>query len=109
MGDTITLHELYKIRKEKDKRHIETFKSITGLINKKIKRIAEAGGFNIFYEVPPMLLGMPLYDIEECMKYITTIYRKAGFLVQILPPPNNKVLYISWKIDDVSTKYKKLY
>lgn len=109
MGDVITIHELYKIHKEKDKKQIEVFRNITSLINKKIKRIAEAGGFNIFYDIPPMIVGLPLYNIEECISYIATIYRKAGFLVQRLPQPNNTVLYISWKVDDVSTKYKKLY
>ena len=53
MGDVITIHELYKIHKEKDKKQIEVFRNITSLINKKIKRIAEAGGFNIFYDIPP--------------------------------------------------------
>lgn len=105
----ISINELYNIKKQKEKKHLETFNKISQLINTKIRRIAEAGGFNIYYDVPPIIIGHPLYDIEECIKHLMTIYRKSGFLVQRLPNPNNRVLYISWKVEDVSKKYKTLH
>ena len=49
-----------------------------------------------------------LYNINDCIEYITKSLRKNGFLTQNLPPPNTNYLYISWKIEDVNVNKKKL-
>lgn len=100
----ISLHELYDIRKEKERKQKKTYEFIMDQCSKKIKRIAEHGGYNIYFFIPSMVLGLPLLNVEGCSKFITDYLRKAGFLVQQLPEPNKNVLYISWHPNDVNPK-----
>jgi len=37
------------------------------------------------------------------MDYITKTLKKNGLYVAILPYPNHNMIYISWKIEDVSS------
>ncbi len=100
----ISLAELYDMKKGKDKIKINTFNDILGKCHKKIKIIASQGGMTIFFEIPYIVLGYPLYDIYECVDYIVNALRNNGLLVQILPHPNNNTIYISWKPMDVEVK-----
>jgi len=70
----------------------------------RIRNVATQGGMLCFYEVPGLVVGMPLYNLEECIEYAVNFLRKDGFLVQILPPPHVGVLYISWNPDDLRPK-----
>ena len=62
---------------------------------------------NIFFEVPYIVIGLPLYDINICINYIVECLRKNGLLVQILPIPNDNIIYISWNPFDINIKNKK--
>jgi len=104
MPPQISLYELYNIKKSKDKiKHI-SFDKILEKCHTKIKNIANAGGMNIFFEVPYFVLGLPLYDINECIEYVTKSLRKNGFLIQILAHPNNNYIFISWSPNDINNK-----
>ena len=107
MPPQISLSELYSIKNKKDLSKNASYDKIIELCHKKIKNIAQAGGMNIFYEVPHIIIGLPLYNINSCVEYVVTSLRKNGLLVQILPYPNNTTLYISWSPNDVSIKPTK--
>ena len=104
MYPQISISELYNMKNKKDGIKTNTFNVIIAKCHTKIKTIASQGGMNIFYEIPHLLLGYPLYDINECTKYVTEALRKNGLLVQTLPFPNNYTIYISWKPTDVKVK-----
>lgn len=104
MQPQISLSELYSMKSKKDKIKINTFNVILEKCHTKIKKIAEQGGMNLFYEIPHFLLGYPLYDIKDCIEYMIESLRTSGFLVQTLPKPNNYTIYISWKPTDVKQK-----
>lgn len=104
MYPQISISELYTMKNKKDEIKTNTFNIIIEKCHAKIKTIAAQGGMNIFYEIPHLLLGLPLYDINECIEYVTDGLRKNGLLVQTLPYPNNFTLYISWKPTDVKVK-----
>ena len=104
MYPQISLSELYSMKNKKDNIKTGTFNVILEKCHKKIKHIASQGGLSVFYEIPYVLLGYPLYDINECIEYIVNALRKNGLLVQILPYPNNNTIYISWKPTDVKTR-----
>ena len=103
----ISLNELYSIKKKKDSNCINTYNVILEKCHKKIKNIANAGGMKTFFEVPYFILGLPLYDINNCIEYIIKCLRKNGMLAQSLSKPNNNILYISWDINDIDNKYKE--
>lgn len=66
------------------------------LCHRRIRLVAAHGGQNTFYEVPGVILGYPLYNLNQCTTYLIDALRADGFLVQLLPPPNVAVLYLSW-------------
>ena len=107
MPPQISLTELYSIKNKKElSKHI-SYDKIIELCHSKIKKIAQAGGMNIFYEVPYIIIGLPLYDINKCVEYVYSSLKKNGLLVQILPYPNNTTLYISWNPADLNIKPMK--
>jgi hypothetical protein len=104
MYPQISISELYTMKNKKDEIKTNTFNIIIEKCHAKIKTIAAQGGMNIFYEIPHVLLGYPLYDVNECIEYVISGLRKNGLLVQTLPYPNNFTIYISWKPVDVKIK-----
>lgn len=100
----ISISELYSMKNKKDKIKYDIFNVILGKCHTKIKHIAGQGGLCIFFEIPYILVGYPLYDINECIEYIVEALRKNGLLVQILPHPNQNTVYISWKPTDINVK-----
>lgn len=104
---SITLNELYDIKRTKEKKQLESFNSILELSHRKIRRIAEHGGYNTFFAIPGMLIGLPLYNVDNCIKHIISALKRTGFLVQRLPEPNTNMIYISWDPEDVNIDTKK--
>ena len=47
----------------------------------------------ITFSVPPIVFGMPLYDVRECVKFITSEFEKNGFDVRNL---GSNTILISW-------------
>lgn len=66
------------------------------LCHRRIRTVATYGALNTFFEIPGMVVGYPLYNLQDCLDYVVDNLRKTGFLVQILPPPHVCVIYISW-------------
>lgn len=96
MPPHLTLNELYAMRTKKHKARTISFDRVLELCHRRIRTVASYGGMNTFYEVPGMLVGYPLFNIFECLDYVVDHLRRAGFLIQILPPPQVCVIYISW-------------
>tara|TARA_B100000035_G_C20998352_1_gene553606 strand:+ start:841 stop:1170 length:330 start_codon:yes stop_codon:yes gene_type:complete len=45
------------------------------------------------YKVPEFVVGMPIYNGLECVKYVVRALKKNGFYVKYTHP---NLLYISW-------------
>ena len=102
MSSKLSLYDLYEIKKKKDAKLNDAFNIILNTCHKKIRPIAEIGGQSLYYSIPPIIIGYPLYNYSTCMNYIITELKKSGLYVAILPEPNNNNIYISWKLEDVS-------
>lgn len=64
-----------------------------------IKRHADKNQLFCFYEVPEFMIGMPLYDMNECLAYIIEKLKENDFLVKYYFP---RILYISWNINEIN-------
>ncbi len=104
MYPQISIAELYTLKNKKEEIKTRTFNIILEQCHKKIKTIASQGGLSVFFEIPFVMLGYPLYDINECIEYIVEALRKNGLLVQVLSNPNFNTIYISWKPADVKLR-----
>ena len=108
MTSKLSLYDLYEIKKKKDAKLNDAFNIILNSCHKKIKTISEKGGQSLYYTIPPIIIGYPLYNYSTCMNYIISELKKSGLYVAILPEPNNNNIYISWKLEDVSEQsFKK--
>jgi hypothetical protein len=107
MPPKLSLYDLYEIKKKKDNKLNEAFNIILNGCHKKIKKIAEIGGQSLYYAIPPIIIGYPLYNYSSCMNYIISELQNSGLYVTILPAPNNNNIYISWKLEDVSNEKTK--
>lgn len=101
---SVSIHELYDIKKKKERKQIHCYEHIIELCFKKIKRIAEHGGLNIYFAVPQILMGYPLYDFERCINHVVKVIKNQGFLVKRMDAPHADTLYISWDIRDINPK-----
>lgn len=94
--------------KEKQSVERERTKIFTTFLNRCIERIHKTVKTKpeitfITFSVPPIVFGMPLYDVRECIKHITSEFEKNGFDVRNL---GSNTLLISWDKpkDDPSKK-----
>ena len=100
-NNKISLYDLYEIKKKKEAKINSAFNIILSACYKKIKSIAMMGCQTLYYTIPPIQIGYPLYNYNDCMNYITSTLRKDGLYISILPYPNHNMIYISWKSEDV--------
>lgn len=106
MTSILSINELYDIKKNICKNHIKTYNHVVSLCNKKIKRIAEHGGYTTFYSIPNVIIGLPLYNIEECVSHLVKLYKKSGYRINKLPYPNTNIIYLSWDPNDIKPNKK---
>jgi len=104
MPPQISLNELYHMQRKKENYKKTSYDKILEICHRRIRNISSFGGQNTFFEVPGLLVGYPLYNIYHCTDYLVDQLRKSGFLIQILPPPQICVLYISWDPNELKPK-----
>jgi hypothetical protein len=96
------------MRKQKETNKTYCFDHVLEKCHKRIRNVASYGAMNSFYEIPSMIVGLPLYDINQCTQYVIEQLRKVGFLVQLLPPPHMYVLYVSWDPEEIKPLKKSI-
>ena len=91
MINIFNLHKSQRVKKRIErniikKRFLE--KCIT-----KIKLVAEKAETQLLYTIPNIVIGIPLYDKEECAQYLVKILKAQGFMVVYMRP---NLILISW-------------
>lgn len=85
--------DLIKEQKEREERKKITFDKIYKLVEKKIL-VASAGDYYYtWYQIPEFLVGLPIYSLDECSKYIRDKLKKNGFESDYYEP---NILLIKW-------------
>jgi hypothetical protein len=59
----------------------------------KIRTAANKEKYELYYDVPQYVVGLPLFNINECIDFILKQLTNNGFEVKYHFP---KMLYISW-------------
>jgi hypothetical protein len=59
----------------------------------KIRTAASKEKYELYYDVPQYVVGLPLFNINECIDFIIKQLTNNGFNVKYNFP---KMLYISW-------------
>lgn len=91
----VNIDELHRQQKEKLERRYATYEKILTLCHNRIKQVAKNPdnmGF-CFYNIPPYVYGVPLYDTKSCIMYVVKSLVSNGFDVKYTHP---NLLWISW-------------
>lgn len=89
----LNIFELYKSINDKKASKITHFEQVLYKCHAKIKLAARNNHFACFFEVPEFVIGIPLFNVTECITYIITSLKDNGFVIKYVYP---KTIYISW-------------
>lgn len=87
--------DLIKQQKKRIDEKNKIYKKVYERVDKKIVMASSHNYYECLYEVPEFMLGLPLYNIEECINYINNKLIDNGFKTSW---ENNKVL-INWEVN----------
>lgn len=85
--------ELVKQQKKREERKKITFEKIYNVIEKKIILASTGDYYYTWYQIPEFLVGLPMYSIDECQKYIQEKLIANGFDTEFFLP---NILLIKW-------------
>ena len=91
----VSVQELQKLEKNKQKIKKEIYTKIYYQFSNKITRNAELSQKHTYLTIPPFLLGYPTYSLKNAAKYIARQFERSGFDVQIYGDIN---LLVQWKV-----------
>ena len=87
--------DLFDKRKQRDAARLRGYNTILEQIYTRIKSASKQGADPwITYTIPPIILGMPKIDLEDCVVYLVYMLRQQAYEVRYTYP---NLLYISWK------------
>lgn len=101
----LNILELHRNIKEKNDRKKDTFEKVLCFCHRRITMATENKQLRCYFEVPEYIVGYPLFDLNECIKYLLNSLQKNGFFVQYYFPKN---IYISWDFDEMNKNKNSL-
>lgn len=99
----LNIYELHEEMNKKKKKRTQSFEHVLETCHKKIKIASTKELVKVYFDVPEFVIGLPVYDLTECIKYIVKSLEDNGFLVKYFFP---KLLYISWDFNEINKKDK---
>jgi hypothetical protein len=84
------LHRLALVRRQKER---DCFTSVLERCYTRIRRINAMYKSQCDFDVPMLVMGRPLFDMETCVKFMIRNLTGNGYYVELQPP---RKLYISW-------------
>jgi hypothetical protein len=93
---------LYERREKRDNARLKSYNQLLEQIQHRIFTTSQLPGSpaHLLYTVPPFVIGLPHFDLQDCIIYIVFHLRNNGFEVRFTYP---NLLYISW------SSYEKEY
>lgn len=90
----INIHELNRRRREKKQRDLDIYKRVLKRCHNRIRLSAHKMGTQCVFTVPQYIAGLPLYSLQDCIRFLKKTLRQNGFKVRNI---NFDQLYVSWK------------
>jgi len=90
----ISISELTKHRLKKKEYWDKIFGNILSICHRHIKQVAKQNISKCFYEVPTCVMGLPVYNLHDCIKFIIKKLTDNDLDVTLRLP---RTLLISWE------------
>lgn len=95
---SININKLRSQVEERENKKNKLFEKILDLCYQRILNTNEkSDSYNCTYIVPNVVFGLPLYDVNECTKYIMDKLLEKGFEITFAYPTT---IHISWMPDN---------
>ena len=103
----LTVSDIHKIQKSRLANRNEAFDAVLEQCNRRIKKYVEVlkDTTACIYEVPEMLVGYPLYKLNDCIVHLVNALEKNGFKIAYCFP---RYLVISWGAVEASKMPKNV-
>ena len=85
--------DLIEQQKKREKNKIVTFNKIYEKIEKKIQMASNVNCYQTWYQVPEFIIGLPLYNLNDCCDFINKKLNNNGFKTTYYEP---NFIIISW-------------
>lgn len=105
----LNLDELFDYKKGQDMNTVKTYNRILEKVHQKIKIASRQKMENqcCWYVIPEIILGIPKYDLKECVSYIIHELQENGFRLRYTHPNLIFISWTHWIPDYVRIEYKK--
>lgn len=90
----LNIFELQSSINKKKQNRVYVYDEVLGKCHTKIQSAAKKEFYECIYDVPHYVVGLPLYNITECINHLIEQLKYNGFEVTYFFP---KTLYISWR------------
>jgi|UniRef100_A0A6C0BS42 hypothetical protein len=101
MSQNLSIYDIHNEINRRKETKTHCYRKVLEVCENKIRTASEKEIFKIYIDVPEYIIGLPIYDISECIKYVSTHLTRNGFLVEYFFP---KILYVSWDLDEINKK-----
>jgi len=98
MMKKLNILDLHRTIHEKNERQHMCFEKVLEMSHNKIKKTTESKQLKCIFDVPSFIFGYPLFNVNDCITYVTNELKSNGFIVHYIFP--NK-LYISWDLEEI--------
>ena len=98
----LDLNELQAPLKEKEKIKNDIYDKILVRVHNRIKLVARNAETFSYFVIPKFVLGIPMYNFDQCKHYIITSLTENGLAVNYIDP---NLLYISWDTEHLHSKH----
>ena len=102
----LNLEDLYYDQEKRTKNNNKVYDVIVNQCHRKIQKVnSKLKLFECYYQIPRIIHGYPLFDMERANAYLRKRLTKNGLLVYYL---DERTLYLSWKPEDIDyERYQK--
>tara|TARA_B110001469_G_C9375505_1_gene195192 strand:- start:160 stop:441 length:282 start_codon:yes stop_codon:yes gene_type:complete len=88
----VKANDLIKDQEERDKQKKDIYKKVYKNVETKILQSSTINQYQCWYRIPEFMINLPLYNTEDCKKYIEKKLKKNGFNYY----SDNNIIIISW-------------
>ncbi len=90
----ININELHREQNRKDEKRLEIYENILEKVHQKIRLTSKTSDDKFcFFSVPIYVYGLPLFDVNNCIIFLTKKLSDNGFDIRYTHP---NLLLISW-------------
>jgi len=103
MANQLNVYDLHRGMLSRRQKERECYMTVLERCYARIRRSSQAQNFSCVFEIPCVIMGMPLFDLDTCAKFVIRNLVGNGFSVEVRPPT---ALSISWELFPDANKKK---